>query len=292
MACSGKIILFSALCLIGCFASAQQNNSAITGIRAADSLYNHKLFKASSQRYFACFNQNISAKTNQNLFDAAKACTKANYPDSAYNFLFTLVKQNGSTFFDQIAYGHDFYKLHQDKRWGLLLLMIDRQQHNKLVADELIALRMDRLALEETKSTIARQYGTGSKKLKKLQDSINTVDSVNCRKWKSIMNTYGWLGYAAIGNAGVRAESYLYQKGNISFIKFHFPLIAEAFKSGDINGYDYAVIADRISLYDTGKQIYGTQFIQTNPSATGLFPIENKDSVNIRRHLIGLDPLP
>jgi len=290
---SGRVILFSWLCLICYAANGQENKSINPQIKAADSLYNRRAFKASSKLYFSCFNQDVSSKTNSNLFAAAKACAKASYADSAYHFLFTIVKRRGNTFFDQITDGPDFKKLHNDKRWDLLLSMIYKQQNNsdKVVGDELTALRKDRIVLEEIKLTIAYQYGTGSKKFVRYQDSVNKVDSINCYKWKSIVNTYGWLGYDAIGKEGVQAETYLYQKGDIAFMKRNFPRIAEAFKSRDIDSYDYAVIVDRISLYDTGRQIYGTQ-IKTKQSAADLFPIENKDSVNIRRHLIGLNSLP
>ncbi|MFI5139626.1 MAG: DUF6624 domain-containing protein [Sphingobacteriales bacterium] len=185
--------------------------------------------------------------------------------------------------------------MHADYRWTLLITTIDKQQNNantiRIVGDELIALRMNRIAQEEKKLNLIKQYGMNSKKAVVFKDSVNKIDSVNCYKWKSIINTYGWLGYNAIGDEGVQSEIYLYQKANIAFRKRHFPIIAEAFKSGDLDAYNYAVIADRISLYDTGQQIYGTQFRQINLSSTYLFPVENKDSVNRRRQLIGLEPI-
>lgn len=185
--------------------------------------------------------------------------------------------------------------MHADNRWLLLMTTIDKQQNNanvyRVVGKEFVALRMDRLALEEKKLNRIKQYGIHSKKAVIFIDSVNKIDSVNCYKWKSIINTYGWLGYNAIGGEGVQSEIYLYQNTNIAFRKLHFPVIAEAFKNGDLDAYDYAVIADRISLYDTGQQIYGTQVRQVNLSSIYLFPVENKDSVNLRRHLIGLEPI-
>jgi len=291
-----KITLFCWLCIIGYAANGQGNKSRIAGIKAADSLYKLKLFKQSSNLYFVCFKQNALSKTNSNLFNAAKACANAHYADSAYNFLFTIVKQHGSDFFDQIIDDPDFKKLHPAKRWELLLSMIYKQQSNvntnKIVGDEFIALRKNRLVLEAIKSLMIKEYGSNSKKVRRFKDSVNIIDSINCYKWKSIINTYGWLGLGAIGEEGVESEIYLYQNANITFRKRNFPVIAEAFKSGDIDACDYAVIADRISLYDTGQQIYGTQVRQPKSSSTDLFPVENKDSLNIRRQLIGLKPIP
>jgi hypothetical protein len=273
-----KLTLFACLCSI-CFAVNGQANKPGTAGKAADSLYNLKLFKQASKCYFICFKQNALSKTNSNLFNAAKACAQTRYIDSAFNFLFAIVKQHGHNFFGQIIGEPVFKKLHPGKRWALLMAMIDEQQNNantnKIVGDEFIALRMNRIALQERKSNLERQYGLSLKKVRRLSDSINMIDSVNCYKWKSIINTYGWLGYNAIGAAGVEGE-----------------LCIEAFKSGDLNALDYAVIADRISLYDTGKQIYGTQVRHSNTAVPELFPVENNDSLNIRRTLIGLKPIP
>jgi len=290
-----KITLLGCLCIICSAINGQENKSAAASVKAADSLYNLKLFKQSSNLYFICFKQNALSKTNTNLFNAAKACAKARYADSAYNFLFTIVKQRGYDFYNQIVNEPDFKKLHTGKRWMQLLAAIDKQRNsantNQIVGDEFIALRKNRLALEAIKSIMTKQYGGSSKKVKRFKDSVNVIDSVNCYKWKSIINTYGWLGYNAIGSDGVQAEIYLYQNANFAFQKLHFPVIAEAFKNGDLDAYDYAVIADRISIYDTGQQIYGTQVRQTQFSSTDLFPVENKDSLNIRRTLIGLKPI-
>ncbi|MDR3697442.1 DUF6624 domain-containing protein [Mucilaginibacter sp.] len=291
-----KLTLFACLFSI-CFAvNGQANKPGTASIKAADSLYNLKRFKQASKCYFICFQQNAFSKTNSNLFNAAKACAQTRYIDSAYNFLFAVVRQHGRDYYSRIISEPVFKKLHPGKRWISLKAMIDEQQNNantnKIVGDEFIALRMNRVALEERKSNLARQYSISSKKVRRLNDSINMIDSINCYKWKSIINTYGWLGYSAIGIEGVEGELCIYQNANITFQKIHFPVIAEAFKRGALDAYDYAVIADRISLYDTGKQIYGTQVKPKGSTATALFPVENNDSLNIRRQLIGLKPIP
>ena len=120
------------------------------------------------------------------------------------------------------------------------------------------------------------------------RDSVANVDTINFYKWRSIINTYSWPTLKALGNAGMSALIYLYQHTNILSQKIYFPLLTEAFKRGDVKGPDYAGIADKIALFDTGRQIYGTQVKQ---NTSDLLPVANKDSLNIRRNVVGLEPI-
>lgn len=159
---------------------------------------------------------------------------------------------------------------------------------NRLVADELVALCRSRKDADNRGQEILSGYTTRSQRFKIFLDSVARVDTLNFYRWRSIINTYSWPTVKSIGKDGMLALLYLYQHTNIVSQKVYFPLVAEAFKRGDVEGGIYAVIADKIALFDTGKQIYGTQ-VQQN--TLHLFPVSNADSLNIRRSLVGLNPV-
>jgi hypothetical protein len=287
------LTFFKQLSFIFCFwmlcysANGQGINLAARSIREADSLYRRVRFKQSAERYFAAFGQSRSSHTSVNLFNAAKACARAHYADSAYKYLLIIAESKDNHFFDPIVNEPDFISLHFDARWRQVTAIIKKQQgiFNRPVSDELIALRKERLKLEEKRFFMIDQYGARSARVKKFQDTLDAVDTINIHKWKSIINTYGWPGVEEVGAEAELSLLFIYNKANMSAQKVFFPTIAEAFKHQEIDADSYAVIADRISLFDTGRQIYGTQ---VKADTHELLPVENKDSLSIRRRVIGL----
>lgn len=284
-----RVIAGCYLCLISYQLKAQTNNAVPRNIKSADSLYLLKLYKNASTFYFKAF-KTTSNQTTLNLFNAARACSRAHYRDSAYRFLYIIISRGDAKFYDNILYEPDFMKLHRDKRWAQLISEIETQSQmfKTPVAAELIAMRKHRIIMELKQSDILKQYNDNSTLVKAYRDSTTKLDSIDALKLKSIINTYGWPGPKNIGDDGLSALIYLFQKTNFSIQKRYFPLINEAFKRGEIDAGNYAIIADKISLFDTGKQIYGTQSSYHN----NLITIEGKDSVNKRRAFIGLSPLP
>jgi hypothetical protein len=285
----GQTILF--ICLVFLYyASIAQDRSA--DIAKAESFYEQRLYKKACKAYFSAFKHSRQSKTNTNLLGAAKACSQAHYPDSAYKYLFIIVKSDDHSLFDDISYEPDFKPLYHDRQWQVLMAIIEKKKStfNTPVADELISMYKKRYAMDLKRPDMIRQYSTNSVAFETYQNSVETMDSINISKLRTIIHTYGWPGPAAIGDNGVQALIFIFQKANSTTQKNLFPLIAEAFKKGDISAKDYAIIADRISLADTGEQIYGTQGRQQD--SHNLLPIENKDSVNIRRRSIGLDTIP
>jgi hypothetical protein len=274
--------LIALLCLLCHIAAAQ---STAPTIKRADSLYHFKQFKKASKKYSEAFARDSAARTGASLFNAAKACAQGGYPDSAFKYLRLIIERKDHDFFTSILYEPAFLKLHYDKRWDTLTAMIDRQRKafKTAVARELIQMHHDRQAAERKKYLVAYQHGKNSTVYQMLSDSVRDLDTVNYQKLKSIINTYGWLDANAIGGDGVRSFLYLFAKLGLPIQKRYFPLIATAFKTGGIDAQNFALIADRIALYDTGHQIYGTQSIPNT--------IVNKDSVNMRRVEIGLKGL-
>ncbi|MFI5160660.1 MAG: DUF6624 domain-containing protein [Sphingobacteriales bacterium] len=251
-------------------------------IKSAEAFYNARQYKKAAQQYFDAFATDTTTQTSANLLNAAKAAAQGSYPDSAFKYLCTITDRRDQQFYTSIIYEPAFIKLREDKRWDALRAVIDRQRraYKSAVARDLIQMQQERVAAERKKYLVAYQLGRNSKIYQLLRDSVRELDTTNYLKLRSIINTYGWLDANAVSGAGVRAFLYLYAKLGLPIQKRYFPIIATAFKTGGIDAQNFAVIADRIALFDTGHQIYGTQSIPNT--------ILNKDSVNMRRMEIGL----
>jgi hypothetical protein len=272
-----------------CVPVAQADAQQLVTYKTADSLYNSGSFKKSAKTYFNLFNRDHNHTSDLNLFNASKACARAHLTDSAFKFLSLIVGRNDRDFFDAITTNPDFKKLQRDKRWDVLMWKIRHSQtvFNAPVAAELAAMHRQRLDMEEKKRSVILQFGMRSMAYKLYKDTIAGQDSLNSLKLKSIIHTYGWMSPPQVGDDEVRSLVYLFQKLKPADQKRYYPLMVTAFRKGDLDAANFAIITDKISLYDTGRQIYGTQVNYTN----NLLPVENKDSLNIRRVSIGLKPL-
>jgi hypothetical protein len=280
-----KPVLFILL-LLGCYTASAQDGLPKT----ADSLYMRKRYKQAATAYFTLFAQDKIYETDANLITAAKASAKANYPDSAFRFLFTMVARGFSSIVNDITEEPLLRNLHNDKQWARLIATINKERNifNRPVADELILLSNGRKTIDDRQKALLAVYPARSLRMKIFRDSVEKVDTLNFHKWRSIINTYSWPTLKSVHKEGMAALLYLYQHTNIRLQKIYFPMVAEAFKRGDVDGAIYAVIADKIALFDTGTQIYGTQLKQ---NTSDLYPVANSDSLNIRRGLVGLEPV-
>ena len=277
-----KLLALLFLCLLYQTTTAQTPSAAI---KSAEAFYHARQYKKAAKQYFDTFAADTATQTSANLLNAAKASALGSYPDSAFKYLNNILNRRDQQLYTTILYEPAFLKLHYDKRWDALTAIIDRQRRafKSAVARELIEMQHDRQAAERKKYLVAYQLGRNSKVYELLRDSVRDLDTINYQKLKSIINTYGWLDANAIGGDGVHSFLYLFQKLSLPIQKRYFPIIATAFKTGGIDAQNFALIADRIALYDTGHQIYGTQPIPNT--------ILNKDSVNMRRVEIGLKGL-
>lgn len=72
----------------------------------------------------------------------------------------------------------------------------------------------------------------------------------------------------------------------------YFPLLQESAQKGETPTDMMALTQDRILMYQGKPQIYGSQLkwdMKTNEYY--IYPIENPDSVDIKRAKVGLDPM-
>jgi hypothetical protein len=103
---------------------------------------------------------------------------------------------------------------------------------------------------------------------------------------------FGWPGMALVGEKGAQAawRIALHSIGEPAFMRQCRDLIDLASHSGDVPRWQFAIIDDRIRVYEGKPQRYGTQ-LRSGPGGLEPHPLENESRVNSMRMHAGLPPL-
>ncbi|HJZ68338.1 MAG TPA: DUF6624 domain-containing protein [Blastocatellia bacterium] len=125
---------------------------------------------------------------------------------------------------------------------------------------------------------------------------MQKIDSNNTDRMKQIVKQYGWPGPELVGEDGAEAAFLLVQHADAdhAFQKEMLPLVRDAYLAKKLAGQDYALLLDRVLVYEGKRQVYGTQ---TKPShewkgrQPELAPIEDEANADKRRAEVGLEPL-
>ena len=141
-----------------------------------------------------------------------------------------------------------------------------------------------RLQMEDT----SRRYGFNSRQVKVLFKKMAVADSVNLVKVDSLINKYGWLGPDQVGSDGDATIFAVIQHSPLKTQQRYLPLMREAVREGKAKATHLALLEDRVALGEGRKQIYGSQL---SFPGYAVLPVENPDSVDIRRASVGLEPL-
>lgn len=117
-------------------------------------------------------------------------------------------------------------------------------------------------------------------------DELNRANSSRLRQ---IIAVFGWPGTALVGDKGARAawRIALHSYGEPDFMRQCRDLIDRATQSGDLPRWQFAMIDDRIRVYEGKPQRYGTQ-LRHGPKGIEPHPIENEARINSMRMQAGL----
>ena len=139
---------------------------------------------------------------------------------------------------------------------------------------------------------IRKKYGPNSKELAGLLKKMQQADSINILKVTALIDKYGWLGPDVVGRDGNTTLFMVIQHSNLNIQEKYLPLMRHAVQTGDANPASLALLEDRVALRQGKKQLYGSQ-LSWNMKTNEYFvlPLENPDSVDIRRAAVGLGPL-
>ena len=155
-----------------------------------------------------------------------------------------------------------------------------------MIADELIAMaELDRKVADELAASGALYEG--------YHPRMVAIHETNAVRLQAIMDQIGWPTERLVGERAAKA-AWLIAQHAISqpdFQRSCLEFLAEAARERTVPPWQPAMLEDRIRVFEGRPQLYGTQL---EPDADGNMqphPIEDPETVDQRRHAVGLEPL-
>ncbi|WP_420148952.1 DUF6624 domain-containing protein [Spirosoma sp.] len=160
---------------------------------------------------------------------------------------------------------------------------LERELNQIFLADNRPRLRLD---------SIGRHYGFNSPQTKPLWEEIRQIDSINLIKVERIIQQYGYPGKRLVGEKQDITTWLVIQHSPLAIQEKYLPLLQKAAEQGELSKANVAMLVDRIRVFKSQKQLYGSQ-VQNGADGkpSGFFPIEDEVNVNKRRAEVGLPPL-
>jgi hypothetical protein len=138
--------------------------------------------------------------------------------------------------------------------------------------------------------TIGNSEGDGMSVFLANVKTIHELDAINLGIVENILTKYGWLSNKEIGIVGNKAIFLTIQHADIETQQKWLPILKEAVISKNEDPFHLCLLEDRILLRSKHEQLYGTQFLYYKPdNRYYIQPIQNPDSLFIRRNMVGLD---
>jgi hypothetical protein len=118
------------------------------------------------------------------------------------------------------------------------------------------------------------------------------LNRANSSRLRQMIAVFGWPGLALVGDSGSRAawRIALHSYAEPEFMRQCRDLIDRATQANDAPRWQFAIIEDRIRVYEGRPPLYGTQ-LRHGPQGLEPHPIENEARVNSMRAQAGLPML-
>ena len=111
----------------------------------------------------------------------------------------------------------------------------------------------------------------------KYHPRLEEVHRANASRLRQIIAVFGWPGITLVGDKGAKAawRIALHAISEPPFMRQCRDLIEQASDAGDAPRWQFAIIDDRIRVYEGRPQRYGTQ-LRVGPNGLEPHPIENE----------------
>ena len=121
---------------------------------------------------------------------------------------------------------------------------------------------------------------------------LEEVHRANSSRLRQIIAVFGWPGFTLVGEKGAKAawRIALHSISEPPFMRQCRDLIDRASEAGDVPRWQFAIIDDRIRVYEGKPQRYGTQ-LRIGVNGLEPHPLENEGRVSSMRAQAGLPPL-
>ena len=289
-------ILIAAFFCFAQLAAAQTSGKYFEYVDQAKNCYDKKEYKKAATSYANAFKLNAGKAYCDDRYNAARSWALAGNKDSAFVQLFKVATLYDYTNYSQISTDQSLSSLHNDKRWGSVTDIIKQNiGETDVKLNRGLVILLDSVYREHhshrlTEISIKNQFGTNSKESDEIRKKIREKDNVNLAIVESVLEKYGWLGKEVVGFIGNYAIVLIIQHADLKAQEKYQPMAREAFKKGNIDAYDYALLEDRIALRQGKQQIYGSVIIAKD-NKNHIAPIEDSENLDKRRAELGLKPI-
>lgn len=143
----------------------------------------------------------------------------------------------------------------------------------------------------ESLNEVQRTSGYGSSEYNRKLKEMSFQDSINRDIVFEIIDNYGWINKSTSSETASKAIFYVIQHSDLLTQIKYKELVQKAFSDSEISNTEYVLFEDRLNVRQGKYQLYGTQSAVDNIGNSFLYPVDNIDSVNIRRAKIGIQEL-
>jgi hypothetical protein len=155
-------------------------------------------------------------------------------------------------------------------------------------------LRRELLSMqEEDQQTLRELIDAGELQEQEYHPRMRAVHERNNVRIKEIVGQYGWPGISLVGKEGAKAAWLIAQHAvlDTEFMERALPLLKEAVKHNEAEGWCLAYLQDRVLTMADKPQIYGTQHDFDENGTAFPLPIAEPHKVDVLRQEMGLEPL-
>jgi hypothetical protein len=135
-------------------------------------------------------------------------------------------------------------------------------------------------------------YGPESKEADKYQKKFRKNHTINIKKTKRILDTYGWPELVLIGDQGNRTIANVLQHTDQVTREHYIPMMRKAVLEKKLEARYLVRAEDRIATDRGELQIYGGQMkYYPETKSFNVWPVLDPVNIDIRRAEIGLEPI-
>lgn len=288
-----KTLLFSLLLACSISTAAQAQSAA-----EAFAKYDAKDYKGAAQIYEQILKDGKG--TNSDHFNAACSWALAGDKDRAFAHLDKAISK-GYLNISHLKQDSDLNSLHGDKRWAKLVQRlqanVDKAEanYNKPLKEQLERLYDTDQQYRKKIGQVQQEHGVDSEQFIELISLMNATDKENLRQVQAIIAQHGWPGKTMVGEKASRAAWIVIQhvpEDEKGIMEKYLPMMREAAAKGELSKSNLALTEDRVRMYNSQPQIYGSQ-LRSNPETNQpeFYQIEDEANVDKRRAEVGLEPL-
>ncbi len=265
----------------------------------ADSLKQVGLLVAAYSEYISLMAEHPSDDLAYEIANTAALLWTSQMRDTSFYYL-SKALQTDSTL--EVLYDPQFLSLIDDKRWA----EIEDHQIQKYSAkfgpikNELFARELFRMIIKDQ----GLMYAGNIERRKYIQNggyfSTPAIFPVlameerhmkeNKQKLLELLDQYGWPTATEVTEYAAAGAALIINHTDYELRSKYFPMLEEAFRSGEAQPLRYAKMRDRLLVEEGKEQLYGTQ-IKFEELVKEPFPIKDPEYVDKRRAEIGLGPL-